>query len=101
MSERQDAAVLPESPRPANRREFLGRSAVAAVAAAGIPSLLAACGESTTGPTEATASGSRVAGGLRPSLAGGKNFGQTVNKMAAATLGTSSSTSTGTGGTIG
>ena len=91
MSERQDAAVLPdlESPRPANRRQFLGKSAVAAVAAAGIPSLLAACGESTTGPTEATST-ARPAGGLRPSLSGGKNFGATVNKMVAGTIGSSS-----------
>jgi len=90
MSERQDAAVLPdlESPRPANRRQFLGKSAAVAVAAAGIPSLLAACGESTTGPTAASSTG--AAPGLRASLGGGRNFGATVNKMAAATIGTAS-----------
>jgi hypothetical protein len=89
MSERQDA-VLPdlESPRPANRREFLGKSAVAAAAAAGIPALLAACGESSTGPTQATATPvSPATGGIRPSLGYGPNFGQTVNKMVTGTVG--------------
>jgi hypothetical protein len=92
MSDSKDA-VLPDlaSSRPANRREFLGKTAVAAAAAAGIPALLAACGESSTGPTQAAAPASAGAtGGLRPSLSGGRNFGQTVNKMVAATIGTAS-----------
>ena len=91
MSDSRDA-VLPDlgSARPANRREFLGKTAVAAAAAAGIPALLAACGEGSTGPTEAAASAAptgRVAGGIRPSLAGGRDFGQTVSKMVAGTVG--------------
>ena len=89
MSETKDGAVLPEleAPRPANRREFLGRSAAVAASVAGLPALMAACGESTTGPTEAAAPASRVSGGLRASLGGGPNFGQTVNKMVAGTIG--------------
>ncbi|MFL5385512.1 MAG: hypothetical protein ACJ8GN_23565 [Longimicrobiaceae bacterium] len=89
MSDSKDA-VLPDlaSSRPANRREFLGRSAVAAAAAAGIPALMAACGESTTGPAQAAAPASPgAAGGIRASLAGGRNFGQTVGKMVAGTVG--------------
>lgn len=38
-----------------NRREFLGRSAVMAAAAAGAPALLAACDSGATTPTEAAA----------------------------------------------
>jgi hypothetical protein len=89
MSDSKDA-VLPDlaSPRPANRREFLGRSAVAAAAAAGLPALMAACGESSTGPTQAArAPVSPAEGGIRPSLGGGPNFGQTVSKMVAGTVG--------------
>jgi len=88
MSDSQDA-VLPDlaSSRPANRREFLGRSAVAAAAAAGIPALMAACGESSTGPTQAASVSPAAAGGIRGSLAGGPNFGQTVSKMVAGTIG--------------
>jgi len=88
MSESK-GAVLPDlgSARPANRREFLGKTAVAAAAAAGIPALLAACGEGSTGPTEAAAPVSRAAGGIRPSLSGGRDFGQTVSKMVAGTVG--------------
>lgn len=92
MSDSKDA-VLPDlaSSRPANRREFLGKTAVAAAAAAGIPALLAACGESTTGPTQAAAPASAGAtGAIRPSLSGGRDFGQTVNKMVANTVGTAS-----------
>ena len=86
MSDSRDA-VLPDlgSARPANRREFLGKTAVAAAAAAGIPALLAACGEGSTTPTEATAPVSRAQGGIRPSLSGGRDFGQTVSKMVAGT----------------
>ena len=75
MSDSTDA-VLPDlaSSRPANRREFLGKSAVAA-AAAGIPALMAACGESATGPAQAAAPAAPASGGVRPSLAGGRNFG--------------------------
>ena len=91
MSESKDA-ILPDlgSARPANRREFLGKTAVAAAAAAGIPALLAACGEGATGPTGAAASAAptgRVAGAIRPSLSGGRDFGQTVSKMVAGTVG--------------
>jgi len=91
MSDSKDA-VLPDlaSSRPANRREFLGKTAVAAAAAAGIPALLAACGESSTGPTQAAPSSSAAAGGIRGSLAGGRDFGQTVNKMVAGTIGSAS-----------
>jgi hypothetical protein len=91
MSDSRDA-VLPDlgSARPANRREFLGKTAVAAAAAAGIPALLAACGEGSTGPTEAAAPVSRAQGGIRPSLSGGRDFGQTVSKMVAGTVGTAS-----------
>jgi hypothetical protein len=93
MSDSKDA-VLPDlaSSRPANRREFLGKTAVAAAAAAGIPALLAACGESSTGPTQAAAApaSAGATGGLRPSLAGGRDFGATVNKMVAGTIGSAS-----------
>lgn len=85
MSERNDE-VLPdlESPRPANRREFLGKTAVAAAAVAGIPALLAACGESTTGPEAARAA---TPAQPRLSLAGGRDPGVTLHLMMAATLG--------------
>jgi hypothetical protein len=87
MSERNDAAVLPELEvtRPANRREFLGRTAVVAAAAAGLPALIAACGESTTAPSEAART---AAPGVRASLGYGRDFGQTVNKMVNGTVGT-------------
>jgi len=94
MSEREDAvASTLDAPRPANRREFLGRSAVAAAAAAGLPALLAACGESTTGPAQASSRVSPTDGGIRPSLSGGRDFGQTVNKMVAGTVGSASDVS--------
>ncbi|HVG43273.1 MAG TPA: twin-arginine translocation signal domain-containing protein [Longimicrobium sp.] len=90
MSDSKDA-VLPElvSTRPANRREFLGKTAVAAAAAAGIPALLAACGESATASdaTRGATPAAPAAGGIRASLAGGRNFGQTVSKMVAGTIG--------------
>ena len=91
MSDSKDA-VLPDlaSTRPANRREFLGKTAVAAAAAAGIPALLAACGESATASDAtrgATPASPAAAGGVRASLAGGRNFGQTVSKMVAGTIG--------------
>ena len=92
MSDRKDA-VLPDlgSARPANRREFLGKTAVAAAAAAGLPALMAACGESTTGPVQgARAPVSPAEGGIRPSLAGGRDFGATVSKMVAGTIGSAS-----------
>jgi hypothetical protein len=85
MSDRDDA-VLPDlaSPRPANRREFLGKTAVAAAAAAGIPALLAACGESATA---SDATRGTTPASPRASLAGGRDFGQTVSKMVAGTVG--------------
>ena len=85
MSDSKDA-VLPDlgSARPANRREFLGKTAVAAAAAAGIPALLAACGESATG-SEVTRGATAAA--PRASLRGGPNFGATVSKMVAGTVG--------------
>ena len=90
MSDSKDA-VLPDlaSTRPANRREFLGKTAVAAAAAAGIPALLAACGESATGSeaTRGATPAAPAAGGIRASLAGGPNFGATVSKMVAGTIG--------------
>jgi len=90
MSDSKDA-VLPDlaSSRPANRREFLGKTAVAAAAAAGIPALLAACGESSTGPTQAAAApaSAGATGGLRPSLAGGRDFGATVSERREAAAG--------------
>jgi hypothetical protein len=88
MSESKDA-ILPDlaSARPANRREFLGKTAVAAAAAAGIPALLAACGESATG-SEATRTAAPVS--PRGSLRYGPAFEQTVNKMVAGTLGAAS-----------
>lgn len=93
MSERTDEAVLPElEVRPANRRQFLGRSAAVAASVAGLPALMAACGESPTS-SQAASGASRPADGLRPSLAGGRNFGATVNKMAAATVGSASDVS--------
>ena len=85
MSEREDAVLsVVDSPRPANRREFLGKTAVAAAAAAGIPALLAACGESATA---SDATRSITPGSTRASLAGGRDFGQTVSKMVAGTVG--------------
>ncbi|HEV7587823.1 MAG TPA: hypothetical protein VGO40_06800 [Longimicrobium sp.] len=85
MSERDDA-VLPDlvSARPANRREFLGKTAVVAAAAAGIPALLAACGESATA-SDATR-GTRPAS-PRASLGGGRDPGVTLHSMMAATIG--------------
>lgn len=91
MSDSKDAVLSDlASPRPANRREFLGKTAVAAAAAAGLPALMAACSESGSSPTQATAApaSAGATGGIRASLSGGRNFGQTVNKMAAATIGT-------------
>jgi hypothetical protein len=85
MSERKDVRSE-EVARPANRREFLGRGAVAAAAVAGLPTLLAACGESSTGPSEAAAA-SRSPEGVRSSLSGGRDFGATVSKMVAGTIG--------------
>lgn len=85
MSERKDA-VLPDldSPRPANRREFLGKTAVAAAAAAGIPALLAACGESATA---STATRGATPAAPRASLGGGRDPGVTLHSMMVATLG--------------
>lgn len=89
---REKDVLSEEVARPANRREFLGRSAVAAAAAAGLPALMAACGESSTGPTEAAAA-SRSPESVRASLSGGRNFGATVNKMVAGTIGGASDVS--------
>lgn len=86
MSETKDV-LSQEVARPANRREFLGRSAVAAAAAAGLPALMAACGESSTGPAEATAASTRSPDSVRASLSGGRDFGATVSKMVAGTIG--------------
>lgn len=67
------------------RREFLGKAAGMAVAAAGVPALLAACDSGA--PTESQAAPRTAPDGLRPSLGGGPDFGQTVHKMVAGTIG--------------
>jgi hypothetical protein len=79
MSERKD-----EGKRGANRREFLGNAAVAAVAVSGVSTLLAACGESATEPQAARAS---TVGGPRANLGGGRDPGVTLHGMIAAVLG--------------
>lgn len=84
MSEKHDPH-LPEVPAAANRRQFLGSAAVAAAAVAGVPALLAACGE---GVTEAQPRGATTApAGPRASLGGGPDFGGTLHKMVAGTIG--------------
>lgn len=88
MSDKKDAAPQREdNERQPGRREFLGKTAVMAVAATGVPALLAACAESAPTEPAATSTTFGTAPGARRSLGGGPNFGQTVNKMAAATLG--------------
>jgi hypothetical protein len=84
MSERKDdlPAVME---RPASRREFLGRAAATAVAASALPAVLAACGESTTGPQDAAHN--PVSNGLRATLSGGRDPGVTLHAMMVVTLG--------------
>lgn len=91
MSERKDS-TLPEidTARPAGRREFLVKGAAAAVAVTGISTVLAACGESATAP--AAASEPLQSPGALRSLAGGRDPGQTLHLMVAATLGSSTDT---------
>ncbi|HEX8694544.1 MAG TPA: hypothetical protein VF746_19125 [Longimicrobium sp.] len=88
MSDKKDAAPQrAESERQPGRREFLGRTAAVAVAATGVPALLAACSEQGA-PTEPTSTFAPAGSdGVRRSLGGGRNFGQTVSKMVAGTIG--------------
>jgi hypothetical protein len=91
MSDRKDESPQSAEDRPANRREFLGRAAATAVAVSGVSTLLAACGESATGPTDAKAQ-TPAAQTPRFSLAGGKDPGVTLHLQMAATLGQSTDT---------
>jgi hypothetical protein len=91
MSTDSNETPLPGGPQHPERRQFLGRAAAVAAAAAGIPGLLAACDSGA--PTEASAApsgGGPAAGQPRFSLAGGPNFGGTAHKMVAATIGSAS-----------
>lgn len=72
------------------RREFLGKAAGMAVAAAGVPALLAACDSGAPTESQATTAPRSAPDGVRPSLGYGPNFGQTVNRMIAGTLGAAS-----------
>ncbi|HYH79352.1 MAG TPA: hypothetical protein VEX86_06135 [Longimicrobium sp.] len=84
MSETIDGAPPQASTPPAaDRRRFLGNAAAAAAAVAGLPALLAACGE---GVTEAQ-TGRTATGGTRASLGGGPDPGATLHKMVAGTIG--------------
>ncbi|HEU4561928.1 MAG TPA: hypothetical protein VFS20_29145 [Longimicrobium sp.] len=82
MSEKNDA-TLPETPPAANRRQFLGSAAVAAATLAGVPTLLAACGESAT-EAQPRSTGTSAP---RASLGGGRDPGATLHKMVAGTIG--------------
>jgi hypothetical protein len=89
MSHDNSEGSPPGGPQYPERRQFLGRAAAVAAAAAGLPTLLAACESGApTGPASASAGGA-VAGGSQPrfSLAGGPNFGNTAHKMVAGTIG--------------
>jgi len=84
MSEKNDLTLF-EAPPVANRRQFLGSAAVAAATVAGVPALLAACGESATGaqPRDAASTPSSP----RASLNGGRDPSATLHKMMAGTIG--------------
>lgn len=84
MSE-QNESTLPDVPAAASRRQFLGNAAVAAAAVAGVPALLAACGESVTDAQPRT--GAATPAAPRGSLNGGRDPGQTLHKMVAGTIG--------------
>jgi hypothetical protein len=89
MSHDNSEGSPPGGPQYPERRQFLGRAAAVAAAAAGLPTLLAACESGApTGPAAASA-GAASAGGSQPrfSLAGGPNFGSTAHKMVAGTIG--------------
>jgi len=83
MSEKNES-TLPDVPAAASRRQFLGSAAVAAAAVAGVPALLAACGESAT---EAQPRSANTPASPRASLNGGRDPGVTLHKMMVATLG--------------
>lgn len=84
MSEKNES-ILPDVPAAASRRQFLGNAAVAAAAVAGVPALLAACGESVTDAQPRT--GAATPAAPRGSLNGGRDPGATLHKMMVATLG--------------
>jgi|GEM_PF-1655180 len=89
MSHDNSEGSPPGGPHNPERRQFLSRAAAVAAAAAGLPTLLAACESGApTGPAAASAGGA-VAGGSQPrfSLRGGPNFGNTAHKMVAGTIG--------------
>lgn len=90
MTERKDEA-LAVLDAPASRRQFLGRAAATAAVVSGASALLAACGESATGPDAAKPQGPA---GSQPrfSLAGGKDPGVTLHLQMSATLGNSTDT---------
>jgi hypothetical protein len=75
----------PSRPAHPGRREFLGTAAAAAAAVAGVPALLAACGDRSAEPTAAAAR--TVDDSPRLSLAGGRDPGVTLHYMVAATVG--------------
>jgi hypothetical protein len=81
-----DLPSAAEQPAKASRRQFLGKAAVTAAAVSGVPALLAACSDTGTEP-EAARTPTAPAGGPRASLGGGPNFGATVSKMVAGTIG--------------
>jgi len=76
----------PDADAPAghDRRQFLTKAAVAAV---GVPALLAACADGVTQPQ--VAAGDDTTPSPRGSLAGGRNPAATLHYMVAATIGTS------------
>ena len=86
MSRPKDETPPQESPAAPGRREFLGKTAAAAAVVAGVPSLLAACSDSGTG-AEPEAARPAAPGAPSNSLGGGPNFGNTVHKMVAGTIG--------------
>lgn len=75
----------PEAPAGHDRRQFLAKAAVAAV---GVPALLAACSDGVTQP-EAAAQGGDTMPRPHGSLAGGRSPAATLHYMVAATIGTS------------
>jgi hypothetical protein len=73
------------APAGHDRRQFLAKAAVAAV---GVPTLLAACADGVTQP-QAAPTGGDTTPSPRGSLAGGRSPAATLHYMMAATIGTS------------
>ena len=84
---KDDLQQQDDRPADAGRRQFLGKSATLAAAAAGIPALLAACGETATAVAGSDQGEVAAPDAPRASLGYGPNFGGTVSKMGAGTIG--------------